>query len=173
MMKKVFVMLWILAGTILIVKAQDRSLDEAGIKSTLARFGNSWKKGDFRDMNEYLTPDCHWINIVGMHWHNLKEVQFAHQAFIGSALKGVETKEISIAIRFITQDVAIAYWLTHIGTFYPPDGINRGGNKQGDKDNIATVVLVKQKGQWWITSAQNNDVISQAAASDPVLHMNK
>jgi len=172
-MKKLLFILLVLAGTTATIKAQNRSADDAAIKQTLGRFGNSWAKGDFSDMKEYMTPDCHWINVVGMHWHNLKEVQFAHQAFINSALKGVEAKELSITIRFITKDVAIAYWLTHVGAFYPPDGVNRGGNKQGDKDNIATVVLVKQKDQWLVTSAQNSDVIAQAAASDPVLHMNK
>jgi uncharacterized protein (TIGR02246 family) len=170
-MKKLLFILLVLASTTATIKAQNRSADEAAIKQTLGRFGNSWAKGDFSDMKEYMTPDCHWINVVGMHWHNLKEVQFAHQAFINSALKGVEAKELSITIRFITKDVAIAYWLTHVGAFYPPDGVNRGGNKQGDKDNIATVVLVKQKDQWLVTSAQNSDVIAQAAASDPVLQM--
>jgi len=172
-MKKFSLIILMLISTTVLIKAQDRTADEAAIKRTLGRFGNSWAKGDFSDMKDYMTPDVHWINIVGMHWHNLKEVQFAHQAFISTALKGVETKEISITIRFITKDVAIAYWLTHIGAFYPPDGVNRGVNKQGDKDNIATVVLVKQNGKWLVTSAQNSDVIAQAAAADPVLHMNK
>jgi len=120
-----------------------------------------------------MTPDCHWINVVGMHWRNLNEVQFAHQAFATSMLKGVAAQPVESILKFVTPDVAIMYLRTHIGAFYPPDGVNRGSNKQGDKDNIATFVLVKQQNQWHITSAQNSDVISQAAASDPVRHMPK
>ncbi|RYE18184.1 MAG: SgcJ/EcaC family oxidoreductase, partial [Sphingobacteriaceae bacterium] len=132
-MKKLLLFLLVFLGVCTLSKAQNRPADEAAIKQTLSRFGNSWMKADFSDMKEYMTPDCNWINIVGMHWHNLKEVQYAHQTFIKTALKGVEAKEISITIRFITADVAIAYWLTHVGAFYPPDGVNRGMNKQGDK----------------------------------------
>ena len=124
-------------------------------------------------MKEYMTPDCHWINVVGMHWHNLKEVQFAHQAFINAFLKDANSVNKSSDLRFVTSDVAIMYRVTHIGAFYPPDGIDHGNNKQGDKDNIATVVFVRQNGKWLIASGHNSDVIAQAAASDPVLHMNK
>jgi uncharacterized protein (TIGR02246 family) len=153
--------------------AQSRSKDEAAIQQTIDRFGASWAKADFRDMSEYLTPDCHWINVVGMHWRNGKEVQFAHQAFATKMLKGVAAQPVESILKFVTNDVAIMYLRTHIGAFYPPDGVNRGVNKQGDKDNLATFVLVKQQNTWRITSAQNNDVISQAAASDPVLQMPK
>jgi uncharacterized protein (TIGR02246 family) len=153
--------------------AQNHSQDEAAIQHTIDRFGASWAKADFADMGEYLTPDCHWINVVGMHWRNLKEVQFAHQAFATKMLKGVPAQRVESTLKFVTPDVAIVYLRTHIGAFYPPDGVNRGLNKQGDKDNIATFVVVKQANQWRITSAQNNDVISQAAASDPVRQLPK
>lgn len=103
-----------------------------------------------------------------MHWRGLKEVEYANQVFGQTAFKGVERKEKSVDIRFINNDVVIAYWLTHVGVFYSPDGVDRGTNKQGDRDNLATVVLVKQKDKWLISSVQNSDVVSQAAASDPV-----
>jgi NO-binding membrane sensor protein with MHYT domain len=105
-MKKVLIMLaLIIAG--LSLKAQDRTADEAAIKQTLARFGNSWRKADFSDMKDYMTPDVNWVNIVGMHWHNLKEVQFAHQTFVNGMFKGVEAHNVSTAIRFLTKDVAL------------------------------------------------------------------
>lgn len=100
-------------------------------------------------------------------------MEFAHQAFITAFLKNADSVEKGNDFRFVTNDVAIMYQVTHIGAFYPPDGIDRGTNKQGDKDNIATIVFVKQKGKWLIASGHNSDVIAEAAASDPVLHMNK
>jgi uncharacterized protein (TIGR02246 family) len=172
-MKKVVALLLALACCSSPSHAQSRPQDEAAIQQTINRFGQSWAKADFGDMREYLTPDCHWINVVGMHWHNLAEVQFAHQAFATKMLKGVAAQPVESTLKFVTPDVAIVYLRTHIGAFYPPDGVNRGVNKQGDKDNLATFVLVKQQNTWRITSAQNNDVISQAAASDPVLLMPK
>jgi len=172
-MKKLLALLLALLGLGGHSQAQSRPQDEAAIQQTIERFGASWAKADFRDMSEYMTPDCHWINVVGMHWHNLKEAQFAHQAFAAKMLKGVAAQPVESTLKFVTDNVAIVYLRTHIGAFYPPDGVNRGVNKQGDKDNLATFVLVKQQNTWRITSAQNNDVISQAAASDPVLQMPK
>jgi len=172
-MKKITLILLATLMAITTIKAQSRAEDEAAIQKTWDRFGNSWRNQDFSDMKDYMTPDCHWINVVGMHWHNLKEVQFAHQAFISAFLKDAKSEDKSSDLRFVTNDVAIMYRVTHIGAFYPPDGVDRGVNKQGDKDNIATIVFVKQKGKWLITSGQNSDVIAQAAASDPVLHMPK
>ena len=171
-MKKLLIILLVLTGTTAI-KAQTHTADEAAIEKTWARFGNSWRNQNFSDMKDYMTPDCHWINVVGMHWHNLKEVQFAHQAFITAFLKDAKAVDKSSNLRFLTNDVAIMYRVTHIGAFYPPDGIDHGTNKQGDKDNIATIVFVRQNGKWLIASGHNSDVVAQAAANDPVLHMNK
>lgn len=172
-MKKPFFIFSLFISIATMVQAQGHTADETAIKQTIGRFGNSWAKADFSDMKEYMTPDVNWVNVVGMHWHNLAEVQYAHQAFSSSFLKNVPVKDLSTNIRFVRDDVAIVYWLTHVGAFYPPDGVNRGANKQGDKDNIATVVLIKQKGKWLISSAQNSDVVAQAAASNPVLYMDK
>lgn len=172
-MKKQILIFMLLLSSTAILKAQTHTKDEAAIRQTLQRFSTSWNKGDFSDMSDYMTADSHWINVVGMHWHNLKEVEYAHQVFIKTAFKNVERKELNVTIRFIAKDVAIAYWLTHVGVFYSPDGIDRGNNKQGDRDNLATVVLVKQNEKWLMSSVQNSDVVAQAAASDPVLRMNK
>jgi uncharacterized protein (TIGR02246 family) len=171
-MKKLFIMLALVAVA-LSLKAQDRTADEAAIKKTLDRFGNSWRKADFSDMKDYMTPDVNWVNIVGMHWHNLKEVQFAHQTFVSGMFKGVEAHNVSTTIRFLTKDVALVYSQSHIGTFYSPDGVDRGYNKAGNTDDLATMVLVKQNGKWMIASAENVTIIPQAQASDPVLKMDK
>lgn len=172
-MKKWTFLLATLLLAITVVEAQSGPEEGAAIQQTWARFGNSWRNKDFSDMKDYMTPDCHWINVVGMHWHNLNEVQFAHQVFINAFLKDAKSVDKSSDIRFITNDVAIMYRVTHIGAFYPPDGVDHGNNKQGDKDNIATIVFVKQNGKWFIASGQNSDVVAQAAANDPVLRMPK
>ncbi|OKS86420.1 SgcJ/EcaC family oxidoreductase [Mucilaginibacter polytrichastri] len=155
------------------IKAQTKEKDEKAVRETIARFGNSWAKGNFSDMVDYMTPDCNWINIVGMQWKGLKEVQYAHQFYVSSMFKGIVPQTLDSSIRFITPDVAIAYWKSHMPAFYPPDGVNRGGNKHDEADDIATIVLVKKSNKWYITSAQNVSVIAQAAPSNPVLHMDK
>ena len=81
-----------------------------------------------------------------MYWRNLREVQFAHHAFATKMLKGVVAQLVESTLKFMTDNMAIVYLRTHIGTF----------------------VFVKQQNTWRIISAQNNDASSQAAASAPV-----
>lgn len=170
-MKTGILILLMLTITIFGLKAQDRKNDEMAIRETLSRFGNSWAKADFSDMKDYMTADCNWINIVGMHWKGLKEVQYAHQFYVNKMFKNIVPQTLESNIRFIGKDVAIAYWKSHVPAFYPPDGVDRGNNKHEEADDIATIVLVKEKSKWMITSAENVSIIAQAAASNPVLHL--
>ncbi|PWS33146.1 SgcJ/EcaC family oxidoreductase [Pedobacter paludis] len=169
-MKKFFKITLVLALICGFCKAQDKTSDEAGVRKALEGFGKSWMNADFSDMGNYVTEDCNWINVVGMHWKGLKEVQYAHQVF-STMFKGVKAENLFTTIRFITKDVAIVYKSAHVGAFYPPDGVNRGFNKQGDSDDLLTIVLVKQKNVWKITSAENVTIVKQAQANNPVLKM--
>nr|GFD60904.1 hypothetical protein [Tanacetum cinerariifolium] len=56
----------------------------------------------------------------------------------------------------------------HVGAFYPPDGIDHGSNKEGDDDNLLTLVLVKKQGNWLLTAAQNTVVRASAQPNNPV-----
>jgi uncharacterized protein (TIGR02246 family) len=172
-MKKALLILFTLTVSASGLKAQTNSQDEKMIKEAVVRFGNSWTRDDFSDMKDYMTPDVNWINIVGMHWKGLKEVQYAHQFYVNGMFKNIVPQTLETSIRIISDGVAIAYWKSHVPAFYPPDGIDHGNNKHEEADDIATIILVKQKGKWMITSAQNVSIISQAAASNPVLHMDK
>jgi uncharacterized protein (TIGR02246 family) len=172
-MKKAIFMLLIFTAIASTLRAQTNVKDEKAIRETIARFGASWAKDDFSDMKDYMTADVNWVNIVGMHWKGLKEVQYAHQFYVNGMFKNIVPQTVESSVRMITADVAIAYWKSHMPAFFPPDGIDPGGNKHEEADDIATIVLVKQKGRWMITSAENVVVIPQAAPSNPVLHMNK
>lgn len=150
-------------------KAQNRIQDEGGIKQIMEQFTSDWNKNDFSNMKDYLTADCNWVNVVGMRWHGLKEVQFAHQAFADTMFKGVKLETLTNDIHFLTNDIAINYWRSHIGTYY----INQGKVKAGNGEDLATFVFVKQKGKWMIRTMENVEVVKEAAPQNPVLHMPK
>lgn len=166
-MKKLTLTLLVLAMMRLITNAQTHSPDEAAIKQIMEHFVTDWNKNDFSDMKDYLTEDCNWVNVVGMRWNGLKEVQFAHQAFANTMFKGVKLKSISNEIHFLTSDIAIVYSASHIDTYY----VNRGKVKAGDCDALGTIIFVKIKGKWMIRTMENVDVNAEAVAHNPVLHM--
>lgn len=159
-----------LAATLAVsqVAAQIPKADEAAIRQTVQRMAGNFRDHKFADMATYTTPDVSWVNIVGMWWRGRPAVQQAHQQIFDSIFTGVDFKLGDVTVRAITPDVAVVNMYCHVGAFYPPDGVNRGNNKEGDDDDLLTLVMVKKQGKWLLTAGQNTVVRSSAEPFDPV-----
>ncbi|HLL93355.1 MAG TPA: SgcJ/EcaC family oxidoreductase [Spirosoma sp.] len=142
--------------------------DEQGVRKTIDAMMKSWSNHNYNDIATWTTPDVNWVNIVGMRWKGRDEVRIAHQAFHDTMFKNTPWTIKNVDIRFITPDVAVAHLLSHIGAFYPPDGIDHGGNKRPEADDMATLVFVKQQGNWLLTAGENVVVDAEAARNNPV-----
>jgi uncharacterized protein (TIGR02246 family) len=147
--------------------AQIPAADEAAIRQTVQRMASNFQDHKFADMATYTTPDVSWVNIVGMWWRGRPAVQQAHQQIFDSIFTGVAFKPGAVTVRAITPDVAVVNMYCHVGAFYPPDGVNRGTNKEGDDDDLLTLVMVKKQGKWLLTAGQNTVVRSSAEPFDP------
>lgn len=141
--------------------------DEQAIRATVQRKLVNYQDHKFGDMGSYTTPEVSWVNIVGMHWQGRQQVQQAHQAIFDAIFRGVAFTPHEIMIQPVTADVAVVRLRCDVGAFYPPDGVNRGVNKQGDNQNLLMLVLVKRQGQWLLTAGQNTEVSAAATANDP------
>ena len=148
--------------------AQQPASDEAAIRQTVARMTTNWQNHRFADMATYTTPDVTWVNIVGMHWRGRAQVQQAHQQIFDAMFKGVAFVPGKTEVRTIAPGVAVVTMYCYVGTFYPPDGINRGTNQEGDNDDLLTLVLVKRQGHWLLTAGQNTVVRADAQGNNPV-----
>ncbi len=142
--------------------------DEQAIKNQLQAFLTSWNNHNFDDMKAYTTDDVEWVNVVGMWWKGRKEVQFAHQAYHNTMFKHVALEQKLATVRFITPDVAIAHVVWHYGEFTTPDG-----SKQGNTDDIATLVYIKKNGKWLLTAGENVPVNELAKPHNPVKQIPK
>jgi uncharacterized protein (TIGR02246 family) len=148
--------------------AQLSPADEAAVRRTVARMTTNFQNHRFADMAAYTTPDVNWVNIVGMWWRGRAQVQQAHQQIFDTIFKGVAFTPGKATVRGIAPSVAVVNMYCHVGAFYPPDGIDHGGNKEGDDDNLLTLVLVKKQGNWLLTAAQNTVVRAAAQPNNPV-----
>lgn len=165
---KQFSFIAILALIGLITKAQDRGADSSAIEKQVDAFFASWNRHDFSDMETYITPDCDWVNIVGLWWKDSKQVKFAHQFYHDRMFRNTPSSKKSITISFLSSDVALVHLLSHIGTFTAP-------NEQvmPEADDLATLIYVK-KGEKWFLRAGENVVVNPAAQQfDPVKQMPK
>lgn len=165
-MKKAIILM---AMTISISFAEAQNIPaKQAIEKQVDAMVNSWNKHDHSDMKNYTTPDCNWVNIVGMWWKNLKEVEYSTQFYHENMFKTTPMTKKNISIKMIRNDVALVHFLSHIGSFKTPNG-----EIMPEADNLALLVYVKDKGKWLLKSGENVVVDDRAKPNDPVLHLPK
>lgn len=151
-----------------LVKAQNISAEKQAIEKQVDAMVNSWNRHDHSNMKNYTTPDCNWVNIVGMWWKNRKEVEYSTQFYHEIMFKNTPMTKKSVSIQLIKNDVALVHFLSHVGSFKTPNG-----DLMPEGDDLALLVYVKDNGKWLLKSGENVVVDERAKPNDPVLHMPK
>jgi len=149
-------------------KAQPKDADVTAIKKQVDAMVNSWNKHDYSEMKTYAAEDCSWVNIVGMVWHNLKEVKYAHQFYHDNMFKHTTMTNKEVSVRIINPSTALVHFKSYVSEFTTPSG-----QKMPGAENIALLVFVKKSGKWLLTAGENVVIDPQAQKNDPVLHMKK
>lgn len=156
-----------------IIIAQDRTKDEVAINKQVDAMIYSWNHHNYDDIKNYTTENIDWVNVVGMWWKGRKETQYAHQEYHKTMFKTAVCEKTSVAIRFTTNDVAIAHVVWRFSDPNPhpfPDG---KPPPTGPTDAIATIVFVKQKGKWLMDAGENVTIDKGAQPFDPIKQMPK
>ncbi len=151
-----------------LILAQDRTKDESAINDQVDAMLYSWNHHNYDDLKNYTTENTDWVNGVGMWWKGRKESQYAHQVYHDTFLKDAFVEKKSVAIRFVTKDVAVAHLAWNFNAFIGPDG------KKYDADEcIATLIYVKQNGKWLMDAGENVIIVKEVQQFDPVKQMPK
>ena len=125
------------------------------MRRAVEAFYAAFNSDDFRRAAEFTADDWNHIN-AGGGWQQgraavLKDVEEVHRTF----LKGVGASIDSMIVRFVTPDVAVATVVEHfLGTYFPPDGVDRGTNRHERERHIKTCVLANRGGRWVIVQDQ-------------------
>lgn len=154
-----------------LIFARNRTKDEEAINGQVDAMIYSWNHHNYDDLKNYTTENTDWVNVVGMWWKGRKESQYAHQEYHNTIFKTAVCEKTSVAIRFLTKDVAIAHIFWHFSDPHPvplPDG-----KIPGPTDGLALLVYVKQNGKWLMDAGENVVVDKGAAPFDPVKQMPK
>lgn len=166
-MKKILILMGMLLS-FMYVNAQRKDADIKAIEKQVDAIVNSWNKHDHSDMKNYCTPECSWVNIVGMWWKNLKEVQYSTQYYHTNMFKNTTMTNRGVSVRKINPTTAIVHFESYVSAFTTPNGEKIPGS-----NDIALLVYVKQKGKWLLTAGENVVIDPFAQKNDPVLHINK
>jgi len=148
--------------------AQTREAEVKAIEKQVDAMVNSWNRHDYRDMKTYCTEDCSWVNIVGMWWKDLKEVEYSTQFYHTNMFKQTTMTNKGVFVRIINPTTAVVHFKSYVSAFTTPDG-----HKIPGSDDIALLVYVKQKGRWLLTAGENVVIDPGAQKNDPVLHMKR
>ena len=171
-MKKLFTtIILLLIGKFIF--AQHREKDESAINAQVDAMVYSWNHHNYDDLKNYTTENTDWVNIVGMWWKGRKESQYAHQVYHNTIFKTSVMEKKSVAIRFITKDVAIAHVVLHYYDSDPHPVPLPDGKNLGPTDGLATLVFVKQNAKWLMTAGENVLIDKEAEPFDPVKQMPK
>lgn len=136
--------------------------DKQKIDSQVNRMVSDWNTHEFKNMNSYATEDVDWVNLVGMWWKGRTEVINKHMEGFNFFFKGVPFTRKSLDIRFVTGQVAIVHLLCHVGSLFPPDGIDRVTNRTPETDNLLMLIYVKRDQTWLLSAGQNTYVDPKA-----------
>jgi uncharacterized protein (TIGR02246 family) len=151
---RLLVVLSLVAATSAGARAQEPTA-EARVRRAVQAFYAAFNADDFRSAAEFTTEDWNHIN-PGGGWTRgrtavLREVEEVHRTF----LKGVGAAIDSMSVRFVTPEVAVATVVDHLlGTYFPPDGVDRGTNRHERERHLKTYVLAKRRGHWLIVQDQ-------------------
>jgi uncharacterized protein (TIGR02246 family) len=163
---------FLFSGSISFAQTGEKSIgsrdDEKLIDNQVNRMISDWNTHEFKNLDQYATEDVDWVNIVGMWWKGRTDVKKAHQITFDHFFNRVPFTRKSLAIKFLTNDVAIAHLVCHVGSLFPPDGIDRVTNRTPETDDLLTLIYVKRNGIWLLSAGQNTTIDPKAAKSNPI-----
>lgn len=137
--------------------------DTQAIQQTVTGLGEAWNTNDMNAYASFLTEDCDWINIVGMHWRGKAAVMKAHTVYLSTMFFGVRQETLESEISEITPGVALVVLTIRMGDFTTPDG-----RLEKDMHDRMSYVVVRQTDERWLVRAAHNTTIHPLAAKhDP------
>jgi uncharacterized protein (TIGR02246 family) len=132
--------------------------DSALIEALVAAETDAWNKGDAVAFASRFALDGGFTNVIGMVYYGRQAFEDRHAELFRTMYKGSVLKQSIGKLRFIRQDVAVVDINAELaGATNTPTGIRT------ETDHIVRaklqLVLVKEKGDWWITAYHNVAVV--------------
>jgi uncharacterized protein (TIGR02246 family) len=141
-----------------------QTADQVAIERLLASLDEAWARGDADAFASHFAADGTFTNILGTFFSGHQAFRDRHEAIFRTVFKG-STQALKLEkLRFIRSDVAIAdidatvrgYAALPAGVSATPDGTLR---------TKLLLVLIKERGEWWITAFHNVPVAPSAPKS--------
>jgi uncharacterized protein (TIGR02246 family) len=138
--------------------------ESAAIEALVAAETDAWNRGDAKAFAAPFTADGSFTNIIGMVYYGREEFEERHAQIFKTIYKGSVLKQSIGKLRFVRPDVAIVDINVELsGVLSVPPGVRT------DPDHVIRtklqLVLVNEKGDWWITAYHNVAVSPKPTAA--------
>lgn len=145
-----------------LASAQLTPADDKAIRASVSHWHANLNNHRFQEMTTYTSKDISFVGPVGMRVIGQQQVIKMHEGLFSKMYKGVPFKPSNMTVHSIAPDVAVVNGEMLVGTSYPPDGVNRGTNKQAPWRGSETWVLVKKSGKWLVAVGQVTGIDEKA-----------
>jgi uncharacterized protein (TIGR02246 family) len=142
----------IVAGTAF---GQDRSQDEAEIRSVEKRQQEAWNQHDAKAYTSLFTDDGEIVNVVGWWWKGRPEIEKKLTDAYAFVFRESALTVTDVQVKFLTAEIAVAHVKWTMTGARTPKGIPE------PQQGIQIQVLQKQAGKWLISSFQNTNSIPE------------
>jgi uncharacterized protein (TIGR02246 family) len=142
------------------------SPDETSVRNIITEEISAWTSGDAAAYSRHFAADGTFTNIRGEFFTGREPFIQKHDNLFKGPFHGSTLKQDIVSLKFVRPDVAVVEVLTSV------TGIPKlfPGTNTDDKGRLRTrllQVLVKDGGEWKITTYDNTDVKSGVAVPDP------
>lgn len=119
------------------------------------RFVSGWNNRDVDELVSVFAEDAEFVNVVGLWWHNIREIRKAHDYGLRVIFKNSSLKLQKVKVKLISESSAVVHakmWLTNQS---PNNSVKTPQLRQ----NIFSFVVQKKDGHWLCVSAHNTDIV--------------
>jgi len=136
--------------------------DEREIEQLIGELTDAWNRGDAKAYGARYLADGTFTNANGSFYVGRDEFDRRHEEIFRGVLRGTTLAMTIKKLRFVRPDVAIVDADTGIsGSLLRPLGVEVGPD--GVLQSCLLMVLLKQRGAWWIAAYHN---VWRGAAAD-------
>lgn len=155
-----------IALIVTIAGAPQASPDEAAVRSIVQEEITAWNSGDADAYSRHFAADGTFTNIRGEFFTGREPFIQKHDNLFKGPFHGSTLKQDIVSLKFVRPDVAVVEVLTSV------TGIPKlfPGTNTDDKGRLRTrllQVVVKDGGEWKITTYHNTDVKPGVPVPDP------
>ena len=122
------------------------------------RFVSGWNNRDVDELVSVFTEDAEFVNVVGLWWHNIKEIRKAHDYGLKVIFKDSTLKIQKVTTKYLSEEIVLIH----------AKMLLRNQSAHGDvrtpqlRQNLFSFVAKQFNGEWKCVSAHNTDIVPGA-----------